>query len=62
MQAPEIAAMTGLRLRSMDSITVCRFGSAIIFGVLNSRMSAPPEKACGVPTSTSASTAASAPA
>ena len=43
MQTPPIAAITGLSLASTMRITVCSVGSALAFGVLNSRMSAPPE-------------------
>src|SRR5690348_17909815 len=44
--------LTGLALASMARMTLCRLGSAVIFSVLNSRMSAPPEKALGEPIST----------
>ncbi len=43
MHVPLIAAITGFAPDSTTRITVCRPGSAVIFGVLNSLMSAPPE-------------------
>ncbi len=60
MQTPLIAATTGFPLPSATRITVCSVGSALAFGVLNSRMSAPPEKALPLPTMTMASQPASA--
>jgi hypothetical protein len=60
MQTPLIAATTGLALPSATRITVCSVGSAVDFGVLNSRMSAPPENALPPPTMTMASQSASA--
>src|SRR4029450_8651823 len=59
MQMPLIAAITGFRLLSATRITVCSVGSALDFGVLNSRMSAPPENALPLPTMTIASQLAS---
>ncbi len=50
------AAMTGLGLDSNAAMSVRSVGSASIFGVLNSRMSAPPENALPAPVSTIAST------
>ncbi len=54
------AATTGLSAFSIASMTVSRFGSAKVLGVLNSLMSAPPEKALPAPVITIALTAASA--
>ena len=52
-----IAATTGLSAVSIASMTVSRFGSAKLLGVLNSLMSAPPEKALPAPVITIALTA-----
>ena len=60
MHAPPIAATTGLPLASTVRITLLNVGSAVALGVLNSRMSAPPENALPAPMSTMAATAASA--
>ena len=60
MQTAWMAATTGLGHCSTARITVSRFGSASALGVLNSLMSAPPEKALPAPTSTTALTAGSA--
>ena len=60
MQTPLIAAIVGLPLSSSARITVRSVGSADTFGVLNSRMSAPPENALPPPVITIASHAASA--
>ena len=49
-----IAATTGMAFCSRVRITVSRFGSASALGVLNSRMSAPPENALPAPVSTMA--------
>ena len=51
MQAPPIAATTGLPAPSTMRTTVLRLGSAVDLGVPNSRMSAPPEKARSLPDS-----------
>ncbi len=59
MHAPVIAATTGLALASTMRITVLSVGSALAFGVLNSRMSAPPEKSSFLPMMMIASTAGS---
>ena len=55
MQMPSIAAMTGLAQSSIARISVCSVGSALALGVLNSRMSAPPEKRPPAPVMTMAS-------
>ena len=60
MHTPLIAATTGLALSSSARITERSAGSALAFGVLNSRMSAPPENALPAPVTTIASHAASA--
>jgi len=60
MQAPPMAATTGLGLASTISITVCKLGSANALGVPNSLMSAPPEKARSEPIRTTAWTLLSA--
>ena len=60
MQWPEMAAVTGLAHDSTMRITVCSVGSALALGVLNSRMSAPPEKRPFAPMSTMARMASSA--
>src|SRR5260221_6500850 len=60
MQAPPIAATTGFSALSSARITVLREGSAVDLGEPNSRISAPPEKARGLPISTRAFTFASA--
>ena len=60
MHVPLIAAITGFALASAFSISVRSVGSASAFGVLNSRMSAPPENALPAPVMTIAFTAASA--
>jgi hypothetical protein len=52
MQTPLIAAITGLGDCSTCSISCSRLGSASAAGVLNSRMSAPPEKTLSVPVMT----------
>jgi hypothetical protein len=49
MQTPLIAATTGLGADSTASISCSRLGWASIAGVLNSRMSAPPENTLPVP-------------
>ena len=59
MQTPLIAAITGLGDRSTWSISCSRLGSASAAGVLNSRMSAPPEKTLSVPVMTMTFTALS---
>ena len=46
------AAITGFGLSSTALITDSRFGSASAFGLPNSRMSAPPEKALPAPAMT----------
>ncbi|MNL78101.1 hypothetical protein D3C87_2044170 [compost metagenome] len=53
------AATTGLDEPSSTRITECSVGSCMALGVLNSRMSAPPEKALPAPVMTMALTAAS---
>ena len=60
MQAPLIAATTGLLAPSSARITVLSEGSAVDLGDPNSRISAPPENARGLPISTKALTFASA--
>ena len=55
-----IAAMMGFGLCSNAVMSVRSVGSASIAGVLNSRMSAPPEKALPAPVSTMAFTLSSA--
>ena len=60
MQTPPMAAITGLPAASTTRIAVRSVGSAMAFGVLNSRMSAPPEKTLPAPISTIAFTAGSA--
>jgi hypothetical protein len=60
MQTEWMAATTGLEAYSRVRIAVARLGSARAFGVLNSRMSAPPEKAPPAPVITIAETAGSA--
>ncbi len=57
---PWMAAMTGFCPCSMAAMTVISIGSAVSWGVLNSRMSAPPEKALPAPMSTTALTSSSA--
>ena len=59
-QTPAMAAITGLGLSSTARMTGVSRGSREAWGVLNSVMSAPPEKARGVPVSTMARTASSA--
>ncbi len=54
------AATTGFGLASSCRIRLSRFGSASALGEPNSRMSAPPEKACPAPVMTMALTAGSA--
>jgi hypothetical protein len=49
MHTPLMAAITGLLLASTASMTCSRCGSAACAGVLNSRMSAPPENTLPVP-------------
>ena len=56
MQTLWIAATTGLARPSAVRIRVCRVGSVRAFGELNSRMSAPPEKALPAPVITTALT------
>ena len=60
MQMPPIAAITGLVALSTTVITVRSVGSASIFGVPNSRISAPLEKTRAEPMITIALTLASA--
>ena len=60
MHAPPMAATTGFPLASTVRITVFNAGSAVDAGVLNSRMSAPPENALPAPISTMLETAESA--
>jgi len=55
-----MAATTGLEAFSTARITASRSGSAMAFGVPNSLMSAPPEKALPPPAITTALTAWSA--
>ncbi len=57
---PPMAAMTGFPEPSSARISVCSVGSASAFGVLNSRMSAPPENSAPAPVSTIAVTEESA--
>ena len=59
MQMPFTAAITGLADRSTLSITCSRLGCANAAGVLNSLMSAPPEKTLPVPVITTARTSSS---
>src|SRR4029079_5477972 len=60
MATPWRAATTGLGEVSTTRMTVCSDGSAVIFGVPNSLMSAPPENPFPEPTRTMAWTARSA--
>ena len=60
MHVAAIAATTGLPLASTVRITASSVGSAVDLGVLNSRMSAPPENALPAPMSTMTSIAGSA--
>ena len=55
MQMPPMAATTGFLLSSAIRMSVASVGSADDAGVLNSRMSAPPEKALPAPIMTTAS-------
>lgn len=57
-----MAATTGLLLDSTALMTACSVGSCVALGVLNSRISAPPEKALPAPVITMALTLASSPA
>ena len=59
MHTPLMAAITGFGDRSTCSISCSRLGSASAAGVLNSRMSAPPEKTLAVPVTTTTLTAVS---
>ena len=60
MATPWIAATTGFGEASTARMTECNDGSAVIFGVPNSLMSAPPEKPFPAPTRTTALTPGSA--
>ena len=55
---PPMAAMTGLALVSTMRIKLRKVGSAVVLGVLNSRMSAPLENALPAPMRMTASTRA----
>ena len=57
MAKPPMAATTGLCIPSSVAMIWCSVGVAVAFGVLNSRMSAPPEKALAEPMMSTALTA-----